>query len=236
MGLEEANLGLEVSEGAGGPQLRIVVEWVRGYAAESGAPAISDPCGTITSFEREAERLKQELDALLDEARERLGDPRRAAAGKGGKADEAASPARAARIETDLLVRDVMSTDVRVVDPNDPLAVADELMKQNRFRHAVVVGDGQLVGVLSQRDIFYGALAWSAGLGSSGHKKALESVAVKAVMQTEVVTIGPDAPLADAARLMLERRIGCLPVVQRGDLVGILTEGDFLSLLTDAAA
>lgn len=50
------------------------------------------------------------------------------------------------------------------------------------------------------------------------------------VMSSEVVTTAPDATLVDAARLMMERKIGCLPVVDDGRLVGILTEGDFVAL------
>ena len=129
-----------------------------------------------------------------------------------------------------------MTRDVRTLRPNDRLSLADELMKVGNFRHVVVVdGDGQEVaGVISKRDIFYGALAWSTGLGTTGHQKALASAPVKTVMRSDVVTIAPDAWLSDAARIMRDEQIGCLPVVRGGDLVGILTEGDFLALLTDA--
>jgi CBS domain-containing protein len=110
-------------------------------------------------------------------------------------------------------------------------------MKVGRFRHVVVVEDNgdEVAGVISQRDIFYGALAWSVGLGSDAYEKTLDSQSVKAVMQTDVTTIDPGAPMVEAAQILLEKRIGCLPVVENGLLVGILTEGDFLSLLTDTA-
>ena len=53
---------------------------------------------------------------------------------------------------------------------------------------------------------------------------------VKEVMTTELVTTTPDMPLTEAARLMAHRKLGCLPVIEEGKLVGILTEGDFVSL------
>ena len=229
MGFEEANLGLEVGESGGSPALRIVVDWVTGYAAKSGAPAISDACGTVAAFERETQRLHKELDGLLDEARARLGKAASTAAVESNEAPPARSVS--ARIATDLLVRDVMSENVRVVGPNDPLSVADELMKQGRFRHAVVVDDGKMVGVLSQRDIFYGALAWSLGQGQRVHDQTLAAVPVKQVMNTNVLTAEPEEPLAEAAARLREHKVGCLPVMAGRKLIGILTEGDFLSLL-----
>ena len=58
----------------------------------------------------------------------------------------------------------------------------------------------------------------------------LDTLVVKEVMRTDVITTTPDEPLAEAARVMLERKIGCLPVIEGGRLVGILTEGDFVAL------
>jgi CBS domain-containing protein len=128
-------------------------------------------------------------------------------------------------------VADVMTRDVRTLGPNDRLALADELMKQGRFRHVVVVDEGRVVGVVSQRDIFHGALAWSLGQGRRAHETLLTSSAVKDVMASNVVTVDPQAALAEAAALLRDHKIGCLPVVAGDALVGILTEGDFLALL-----
>jgi hypothetical protein len=80
------------------------------------------------------------------------------------------------------------------------------------------------------RDIFFGALAWSLGQGETAHRRALEACQVKEVMPPDVVTTTPDTPLSEAASLMSERKLGCLPVPQGDTLVGILTEGDFLAL------
>lgn len=130
-------------------------------------------------------------------------------------------------------VRDVMSPDVRTVERNDALSIADGVMRMERIRHLVVTDEdlpGEVVGVLSQRDLFLGALARALGYGSAGTKKVLETVPVKDVMTTAPLVIAPDSTLAEASRRMLEHKIGCLPVVEEGRLVGILTESDFVRL------
>lgn len=131
------------------------------------------------------------------------------------------------------LVRDVMSRDVTTVERNDALSLADDLMRMERIRHLVVVDEerpGEIAGVLSQRDLFLGALARALGYGSAGARKVLETIRVKDVMASQPITIEADATLADAARRMLEHRVGCLPVTERGRLVGIVSESDFVRL------
>jgi CBS domain-containing protein len=129
-------------------------------------------------------------------------------------------------------VRDLMSAEVATVRRNDQLLIADDLMRLGRIRHTPVLDDDsdEVVGVLSQRDLFRGALARSLGYGEHAQQKVLGMLFVKDVMTTDPVTASPAMPLADAARLMLERKIGCLPVVEGGKLVGILTESDFVRL------
>jgi CBS domain-containing protein len=129
-------------------------------------------------------------------------------------------------------VRDLMSAEVATVRRNDKLAIADDLMSLGRIRHTPVLDDegDEVVGILSQRDLFRGALARAVGYGGHAQQKLLNLLVVKDVMTTDPVTTTPDAPLADAARTMLERKIGCLPVLEGGKLVGILTESDFVRL------
>lgn len=90
----------------------------------------------------------------------------------------------------------------------------------------------QLVGIISQRDLFRGALAGVLGYGQHAQRKVLETLIVKEVMNTEVLTTTPDTPLMEAASVLTERKIGCLPVVEHGHLIGILTESDFVALVT----
>ena len=131
-----------------------------------------------------------------------------------------------------LRVKDVMNRDVQVVRRNDQLSVADTLMKQARIRHLPVLDeDGLVCAVVSQRDLFRGALLRALGYGARAEDAMLRQVPVKEAMSAEIYTIGPDATVADAARVMVERKIGCLPVVEGEKLVGIVTETDFVKLV-----
>ena len=133
----------------------------------------------------------------------------------------------------DLKVRDVMSADPTTLKRNDKLTLADDIMRLGRIRHLPVVDDDGhvLVGIVSQRDLFRDALAQALGYGKHAQRKILDTLSVKEVMASDVVTTSPDTPLIGAARLLTERKIGCLPVVDNGRLVGILTEGDFVALV-----
>jgi len=132
-----------------------------------------------------------------------------------------------------LNVRDVMTADPTTLKRNDKLTLADDIMRLGRVRHLPVVDDdGEvLVGIVTQRDLFRDALAQALGYGKHAQRKILDTLSVKDVMATEVVITSPDTSLIEAARLLTERKIGCLPVVDNGRLVGILTEGDFVALV-----
>jgi len=130
-------------------------------------------------------------------------------------------------------VKELMTEHVETVERNDELSLAEDIMKMNRVRHLPVMEDGRLVGVLSQRDLFLAALSTAMGFGEKASKAFLATVPVKEVMADDLVTVAPSDDLKQAARLMSERKIGCLPVVEDGRLVGILTESDFLKLALD---
>ena len=127
-------------------------------------------------------------------------------------------------------VADLMTREVATLGRNDTLSIADQLMTQKRIRHLPVLDDdGDLAGIVSQRDLFRGALVKALGYGSSQQDKVMGMLVVKEVMQTDVVTATPEMPIREAAQAMIERKIGCLPVLKDGKLVGILTEGDFVA-------
>jgi len=133
-----------------------------------------------------------------------------------------------------LLVRDVMSRKVHTVERNDELAIADALMKQERVRHLPVLDEsGEVCAVVSQRDLFRGALLRALGFGSRSEDMMLKQLPVKEAMSTDLQTTTPVTPVAEAARLMIERKIGCLPVVENRKLVGIVTETDFVRLVAE---
>ena len=131
-------------------------------------------------------------------------------------------------------VSELMTQDVETIERNDELSLADDIMKMKRIRHLPVLDNGRLVAVLSQRDLFLAALSTAMGFGQKASQEFLKTVPVKEVMSDDVITIAPTDDVRRAAQLMTERKIGCLPVVEDGKLVGVLTESDFLKLALDA--
>jgi len=133
--------------------------------------------------------------------------------------------------EPALRVRDVMSKDVATIERNEKLMVADDVMRLGRIRHLPVVdSDGALAGIVSQRDLFHSGLIKALGYGTHAQRQALDMLVIKEAMKSEVVTTTPETKLGEAARLMLEKKIGCLVVVEGAKIVGILTESDFVRL------
>ena len=131
-------------------------------------------------------------------------------------------------------VRDLMTKEVATLKLNDQLRIADDVMKLGRIRHMPVLDEAKaIVGIVSQRDLFRGALARCIGYGEYAQRKLLDQLLVKEIMSKNVATVAPDAPLQEAARLMLERKIGCVVVADKGRLVGILTESDFVKIYAD---
>lgn len=127
-------------------------------------------------------------------------------------------------------VRDLMSRAVKTLERNDKLAIADMLMRHERIRHLPVLDDaGRLVGIVSQRDLFFNALVRALGFGTATRDRVFDSILVKEVMTEDVITTTPDTPISDAAQVMAERKIGCLPVVDGDALIGILTESDVVA-------
>jgi acetoin utilization protein AcuB len=113
-----------------------------------------------------------------------------------------------------MLVRDAMTPHPVAVAPEDSIETALIQMRRGRFRHLPVVAGGALAGVLTERDLH----------GSETPRQPDRPV--RSVMTVSVITIGPDDPVEQAARLMLENKVGCLPVVENGTLTGIITESD----------
>lgn len=128
----------------------------------------------------------------------------------------------------EMVVGDLMTTELLLIEQNESLGKAEEMMRAARVRHVLAVDeDGGLQGVLSQRDVFHGGLLKALGYGTHARQRALENLRVKDAMTADPVTTSQSMSLRAAAQLMVERKIGCLPVLQGEQLVGVLTEGDF---------
>jgi CBS domain-containing protein len=134
-----------------------------------------------------------------------------------------------------MLIRELMSTDVDVVDWNDSLRIVEDRMKAGKLRHVPVMKDGAIVGLVSQRDLFKATMSSAMGYGERAQKAFFESVRAKEIMTEPVVTVTPDTPVAEAIDLLVQRGIGCLPAVENGKLVGIVTKTDLLRYFRDSA-
>lgn len=131
-------------------------------------------------------------------------------------------------------IREWMTPTPVTVSPATPITKAQDLMLYRRIRHLPVVDDGQLVGIVTDRDVRTVQPSPATSFAVGEIRFLLEKLLVGEVMTRSVITVGPDEPLADAVRLMLENKIGGLPVVAEGRLVGILTELDLLRALATA--
>lgn len=124
-----------------------------------------------------------------------------------------------------------MRTDVVTLGISETLDLADDIMRLGRIRHLPVTDGGRVAGVLSQRDLFRAGISSLLQLGRAAEQQFLAKVPVCTVMTPSPYTIGPDASVRTAIRLMLDRKIGCLPVVEDDILVGLIAESDCLRYL-----
>lgn len=133
-----------------------------------------------------------------------------------------------------LKVQDLMTKDVVSLGPHDTLEEVYDLMDNKHFRHVPVVNeDGELMGLITQRDLLKGALGDVDELPVGLQREMLSQTKVEEVMTVEPETVEPTTPLLAAGQLLLEHKFGCLPVVDGTTLVGILTESDFVRQVVD---
>ena len=138
-------------------------------------------------------------------------------------------------------VRRWMKSPVQSVKPLDSIQHARELMERHRVNQLPVLLDGRLVGIVTDRDL---RDAFPSVFDSTVAERKRprvtttdpRTVSVEMVMTAEATTVGVSASMADAARLMRKMRIGALPVVDGGHVVGMLTRSDILAAYTDLAA
>jgi len=129
-----------------------------------------------------------------------------------------------------MLVTDWMTRSPVAISPDVPLREAIRLLRQHRIRHLPVVSEGKLCGIVSDRDVKLAMPPLERGYLS----KTLEEIydrSISEIMTKEVLTVAPGDSLLEAARLMRQRKISCLPVIYNNHLVGILTEADMLDAL-----
>ena len=127
-------------------------------------------------------------------------------------------------------VAEVMTHKLVTIGENDTLEKLEAGMTRFHFRHLPVVENGKLVGLVTHRDLLHAASSFLSE-AADARNAIIRKQPAKKIMHTDVITVGPDDSLLEAATLMWDSKLGCLPVVDKDDkLVGILTEADFLKL------
>jgi len=127
------------------------------------------------------------------------------------------------------LVRDIMQEKLVPISASDSLSTVEDIMRLGGVRHMPVVHGGKLVGVVSQRDLLSISLSDLNEHGSDERRAFLHALDIGRAMSTPPIVIEPFATVEKAALLLAEHRIGCLPVVDGEDLVGLITATDVLS-------
>lgn len=134
-----------------------------------------------------------------------------------------------------MLVKDYMTRHPLMAGPEMSVIEAQKFMGENKIRHLPIVGDGKrLLGLVTRQTLMVDP-SRLASLNVWEIARALSGLTVKDVMikAPDVITVGQDETIEDAAVLMVQKRIGCLPVVERGILIGIITEVDLLAQLAE---
>ena len=132
-----------------------------------------------------------------------------------------------------MLVKDVMKTQLVTLNADSKLGFANDIMYLGRIRHLPVVKDDTVAGILTQRDLYRASLT-SILTNWKENKEFLDSIKVSEVMTKNVITVTPDATIEEAAQIMIDKKVGGLPVVkEKNKLVGLITETDVLQCFVD---
>jgi len=118
--------------------------------------------------------------------------------------------------------------------PEMPVVEAQKVMQENNIRHLPIVDDdGKLVGLVTQRSLMNAVPSDVSQFSPFVVNYILAKLQAQNIMTRELVTIGPDATIEEAARVMADRKIGCLPVMEDDELVGIISDSDLFNIMVD---
>ena len=131
-------------------------------------------------------------------------------------------------------IRDVMTKNPITVDSETLVLDAQRMMKENNIRRLPVVDKGNLVGIVTQHDLLQASPSPATSLSIHELNYLLAKMKVKEVMKKNPFTLTPDTPFEEALRIGQDKKIGSFPVMDKGKLVGIITESDTVRFLTRA--
>jgi len=127
-----------------------------------------------------------------------------------------------------------MTSDPVVITTDTSLKEALEIVRSKPFRHLPVLDEnGKLVGIVTEKSLVYASPTSTTALSVFEVDYILSRTKVGQIIQGSVVTVGPDWPIEEAARVMVDRRIGCLPVVEDDKLIGIISDTDIFRVFVE---
>jgi len=133
-----------------------------------------------------------------------------------------------------MLVKDRMTPNPITVTTETSLKEALELVRSKPFRHLPVVDqDGSLVGIVTEKSLVYAAPTPTTTLSVFEVDYILSHTKIGQIIQGPVITVGPDLPIEEAARKMVDHRFGCLPVVEGDRLIGIISDTDIFRVFVE---
>jgi acetoin utilization protein AcuB len=132
-----------------------------------------------------------------------------------------------------MLVRERMSYPVVSVSPDMPIIEALNLMKREHIRRTPVMKEGKMVGIVATEDLLNASPSPATSLSIWEMNYLLSKITIKDVMTKEVMTVPDDTPIEEAARIMADNKIGGLPVIREGKVVGIITETDLFKVFLE---
>ena len=130
-----------------------------------------------------------------------------------------------------MLVQDYMITEVTSLQESDTLLDAAMVFVRSSFRHLPVLQGKKVVGIITERDVKQFAPSLLSRTTAEEYNTLMETTPISRVMTKNPMTLRPDQPIFEAARILHNRRVGCMPVVENDELVGIVTTTDLLGLL-----
>ena len=133
-----------------------------------------------------------------------------------------------------MLVKDRMTSDPVVITTDTSLKEALEIVRSKPFRHLPVLDEnGKLVGIVTEKSLVYASPTSTTALSVFEVDYILSRTKVGQIIQGSVISAGPDWPIEEAARVMVDRRIGCLPVVEDDKLIGIISDTDIFRVFVE---
>ncbi len=132
-----------------------------------------------------------------------------------------------------MIVQMYMNKDVKTISPEASIVEAAKKMFQHQIRRLVVTIGESVVGIVCQRDLMNVFPDHINPFSAFGLADLNLTTKIEEIMKYPAITVDPSEPIEQAARLMIKHRIGVLPVISRGKLVGIITESDIFRIFTN---